>query len=197
MRFHLYRRRAMADQIEIIDRSDWVEELLEPYRLTIGRDFAAYRGHVYRTITYAMHFLKGAPEHRKMVETAFVYHDICLWTKSDLAYLEPSEELALADNAQKGFGLDRETLRAAIHWHHKVTGFRGKDADIVNAVRKGDWIDASQGMVRHGLSKDQVKKVQNAIDDHGFPQVLQRLAKDIGGSKLSGNLRVLRRVFKW
>ncbi len=186
----------MRDEIEIISHSDLVEELFAPYRQTIGPDFPAYRGHVYRTITFAMHFLDGAEVHRKMVETAFVYHDIGLWTDHDLAYLEPSETLALKDNAEKGFGLDPETLRAAIHWHHKVTPYRGPQADVINAVRKGDWVDASQGKVRHGLSKIQVKAVQDAIDDHGFPNVLQRLAKDLGGSALRGNLRVLTRVFK-
>lgn len=187
----------MKDQIEIIQNSDWVEELFASYREQIGDDFRAYRGHVYRTITFAMHFLGGAPEHRKMIETAFVYHDIGLWTAKDLAYLEPSETLALRDNQEKGFGLNPTTLSAAIHWHHKMTAYKGPDAEIVNAVRKGDWIDASQGKVRHGLSRDQVRQVQNSIDDHNFPAALQRLAKDIGGSTLKGNLRVLRRVFKW
>lgn len=187
----------MSGPIEIIDHSDRVEDLLAPYQSAIGRDFDAYRGHVYRTITYAMHFLDGAPQHRAMVETAFVYHDIGLWTAGDLAYLEPSEAIALENNAQRGLGLDPETLVAAIHWHHKVTPFRGKDADVVNAVRKGDWVDASMGTVRHGLSKEQVQHVQSHIDDHGFPGVLQRLAKELGGSALRGNTRVLRRVFKW
>lgn len=187
----------MSREIDIIRQSDWVEQLFAPYRDRIGQDFPAYRGHVYRTITYAMHFLNGAQEHRRMVETAFVYHDIGLWTAGDLAYLEPSEDLALDDNRDKGFGLDPATLRAAIHFHHKVTAYAGPNADLVNAVRKGDWIDASQGHVRHGLSRAQVRQVQDAIDDHGFPAVLQRLAKDLGGSSIMGNLRVLRRVFKW
>lgn len=187
----------MPSEIHIIDHSDWVERLFAPYQKEIGADFPAYRGHVYRTITYAMHFLGQDDRHRKMVETAFVYHDIGLWTAGQLAYLEPSEELALADNASQGFGLAPDTLRAAIHWHHKVTAYKGPDQEVVNAVRKGDWVDASQGMVRHGLRKDQVARVQDAIDDHGFPDVLQRLAKDLGGSKVKGNLQVLRRVFKW
>ena len=186
----------MSD-ISITSHSDRVESLLAPYRSVIGDDFAAYRGHIYRTITYAMHFLDGDEAHRPMVETAFVFHDIGLWTASDLAYLAPSEDVALKQNQELGLGLDPETLKAAIHWHHKITRFKGKDADVVNAVRKGDWVDASQGLVRHGLSKAQVSRVQSAIDDHGFPDVLQRLAKDLGGSAIFGNLRVLRRVFKF
>ncbi len=184
------------ENIEIIDHSDWVEELFSPYRDVIGKDYNAYRGHVFRSITFAMHFLAGDASHRKMVETAFVYHDIGLWSENNLAYLEPSEALALQDNETKGFGLDLETLQAAIHWHHKVTPYSGHNATVVNAVRKADWIDASQGMLRKGLTKMQVKAVQEAIPDYGFPDVLQRLAHDLGGSAIKGNLRVLRHVFK-
>lgn len=182
--------------IEIIDHSDRVEELFAPYRKTIGADFPAYRGHVYRVITYAMHFLGNADIHRPMVETALVYHDIGLWTDSKLDYLEPSETLALRDNEKLGLNLDHEILRAAIHWHHKITPYSGSGAEVVNAVRKGDWIDASGGMIRKGLSKAQVSKVESAIPDYGFADVLQRLAKDYGGNRIAGNLRVLRTVFK-
>ncbi len=182
--------------IVIIDHSDWVEELLSPYRDVIGKDYDAYRGHVYRIITYAMHFLEGDDSHRKMVETAFVYHDIGLWSDKNLAYLEPSEALALQDNETKSFVLHPETLQAAIHWHHKITPYSSHSAKVVNAVRKADWIDASQGMFRKGLTKMQVKAVQDAIPNHGFPDVLQRLAHDLGGSGIKGNLRVLRHVFK-
>lgn len=62
-----------------------VEELFARYEKLIGKDFPGYRNHVYRTITYAMHFLDNAVEHERLVETAFVYHDIGLWTDHELA----------------------------------------------------------------------------------------------------------------
>ncbi|WP_397534973.1 hypothetical protein [Roseateles sp.] len=34
-----------------------VEQLFEPYRFVLSGDFPGYRNHVYRTITYAMHYL--------------------------------------------------------------------------------------------------------------------------------------------
>lgn len=186
----------MAEPIVIIDDSARVERLFAPYKDVIGKDYMAYRGHVYRTITFAMHFLSQNDAHRPMVETAFVYHDIGLWTNRDLAYLEPSEAIALRDNASGNFGLDPAILKAAIHWHHKITPYLGPQADVVNAVRKADWIDASQGLIRKGLSAQQVERVRDAIPDHDFPQVLQRLAGELGGWALTGNLRVLRHVFK-
>ncbi|MFO0264122.1 MAG: phosphohydrolase, partial [Planctomycetota bacterium] len=79
-----------------------VEQLLAPYRESIGKDYDGYRNHVYRTITYALHFLNG--QHQQLVETALVYHDLGLWTDRDLAYLEPSEAIAIRDNEQHGWG---------------------------------------------------------------------------------------------
>ncbi|MEM7508152.1 MAG: phosphohydrolase [Pseudomonadota bacterium] len=187
----------MNDTITIIDSSARVETLFAPYRETIGADFPAYRGHVYRVITFAMHFLDGDEAVRPLIETAFVYHDLALWTDNELAYLELSESLALADNEKHGWGLDPQMLRDAIHWHHKVFPYRGPNQRIVEAVRKADWIDATDGKIRKGLSRDQIKRVQDAIPNYDFGAALQRLAGDLGGNRISGNLRVLRRVFKW
>ncbi len=187
----------IVEGIEIIDHSERIEALFEPLRERIGEDFRAYRGHVYRVVTYAYHFLERDEDARPLIETALVYHDIGLWTDHELAYLEPSEALALADNEQQGWGFDPELLRAAIHWHHKVFPYRGPHARIVEAVRKADWVDASGGKIRKGLSKAQVQAVEAAIPSYGFADVLQRLAVDLGGSALAGNLRVLRTVFKW
>ena len=55
-----------------------VEELLKRYENLISQDFPGYRNHAYRTIIYAMHFLGNAIEHDRLVETAFIYHDIGL-----------------------------------------------------------------------------------------------------------------------
>ncbi|GAM60587.1 hypothetical protein JCM19232_3529 [Vibrio ishigakensis] len=79
-----------------------MEELFSRYKHLIGDDYLGYRNHVYRTITYAMHFLGNDPELEQIVETAFVYHDIGLWTDHELAYLEPSEAVA------------RETMKSSV-----------------------------------------------------------------------------------
>jgi hypothetical protein len=55
-----------------------------------------------------MLFLEREDTLRPIIETAFAYQDICLWTKSELAYLEPSEELALRHNREQGWGFDPE-----------------------------------------------------------------------------------------
>jgi len=184
--------------IEIIDHSETVEALLSPFQEQIGGDYAGYRGHIYRVLTYAMRFLGNDETHRRAIETALVYHDIGLWTDHDLAYLEPSIRRVIDDNAAKGWGLDPELLRNLIYWHHKVLPFRGEDADVVNAFRKADWVDATGGLIRHGLTRAEVDAVTAAIPEQGFRDTLNRLAGDLaGGNTLKGLSRVLLRVYKW
>ena len=175
----------------------YVEERLAPYKKVIGKDFPGYRNHVYRAITYAMHFLNNAEEHQRLVETAFVYHDIGLWTDHELAYLQPSEAVAIADNATYGLGLDPELLRGAIHWHHKIFPYTGPHRDIIEACRKADWIDASKGFLRKGISKAAIKEVEAAFPNFGFHDTLLRLAKDYGGSTIVGSIQVTLGIVKW
>jgi hypothetical protein len=174
-----------------------VDSLLESYREVIGRDFPGYRNHVYRTVTYAMHFLGQNPGYEPLVETAFVYHDLGLWTDRALAYLEPSEQIALRDNERHGWGLDPEALWGAIHWHHKIFRYRGNHQEVIEACRKADWIDASQGWIRKGMSRAAIAQVEATFPNLGFHRSLLRLAKDYGGSTLVGCWRVVRGIVKW
>jgi hypothetical protein len=174
-----------------------VEELLGRFEKLVGKDFPGYRNHIYRTITYTMHFLENAEEYERVVETAFVYHDIGLWTDRELAYLEPSEAVAIADNEKFGWGLDPELLRGAIHWHHKILPYNGPHQRIIEACRKADWIDASKGMLRKGISKAAIKEVEAAFPNLGFHDTLLRLAKDYGGSTLVGGVKVTLGIVKW
>ena len=172
-----------------------VEQLLAPYRESIGKDYDGYRNHVYRTITYALHFLNG--QHQQLVETALVYHDLGLWTDRDLAYLEPSEAIAIRDNEQHGWGLDPNALRGAIHWHHKIWRYRGPHEDVIEACRKADWIDATLGWLRKGMSRRNITLVEKAFPNCGFHASLLRLAKEYGGSTIVGGIKVTRGILKW
>ena len=184
-------------EIMIKTERPFVEDLFARYEVLIGRDFPGYRNHVYRTITYAMHFLGNAKEHERLVEAAFVYHDIGLWTDHELAYLEPSEAVALADNQKLGLGLDPDLLRDAIHWHHKISPYRGPHAEVIEACRKADWIDASKGLLRKGMPRADIRAVEAAFPNLGFHATLLRLAKDYSGSTLKGGIRVTLGIVKW
>ena len=184
-------------EIEIRKERPFVDELFEPYRELIGKDFDGYRNHVMRAITYAMHFLGGAKGYERLVEAAFVYHDIGLWTDRELAYLEPSEAVALRDNERHGWGLDADALRGAIHWHHKVFPYRGPHQEVIEACRKADWIDATKGWMRKGIARSSIAMVEATFPNCGFHDSLLRLAKEYGGSTLVGGWKVTRGIVKW
>jgi hypothetical protein len=183
--------------ITIIDKDDVVERELAPLRACIGEDFDGYRNHVYRVLTYAMHFLDGEPRWREPIAFALAYHDVGLWTDRALAYLEPSERHAEDARATSAFDLNPTLIRDLIHWHHKVTPFRGDNARVVNAVRKADWIDASGGRLLKGLSRRQVVEVMTAIPPLGFYETLTRLPGELNhGRTLGGLAHMLAHVFK-
>ena len=174
-----------------------LDAIFAPHVDAIGRDYPGYRNHVERTVTYAMHFLEGDPAAEPVVETAMAYHDIGLWTDRALAYLEPSEAVALADNASRGWGFDPDLLRGIIHWHHKVFPYRGPHGKIIEACRKADWIDASLGWLRKGMPRRAIREVERAFPNLGFHATLLRLTRDLGGSTLGGGIKVVRGIVKW
>ncbi len=183
--------------IAIIDHDEIVERELAPLREAIGADFEGYRNHVYRVLTYALHFLGGDAKWRETVAFALAYHDVGLWTDKALAYLEPSEALAEQARQASAPHLDACLVCNLIHWHHKVTAFQGPDAEVVNAVRKADWVDASGGRVRKGLSRRDILEVMSAIPPHGFYETLMRLPGELnGGRTLGGLTQMLAHVFK-
>ena len=185
----------LPDDIQVITRSDRVERLLGRYKDLIGDDYEGYRGHVYRVLSYALHFLGGQSPDREAIETALVYHDLGLWSDKKLAYLEPSIERVKVDNEAEQWGHDPQLLTDIIYWHHKVTAFRGPNSEIVNAVRKADWIDATAGLVRKGMPKACIRNVTAAIPVAGFYDTLKRIGPELTGS-MPKSVAALLKVYK-
>ncbi|MBB2173972.1 phosphohydrolase [Gluconacetobacter asukensis] len=187
----------MREEIKIVRHDETVERELATLAGVIGADLPAYRNHIYRVLTYALDVLGEDRTWRETIAFALVYHDAGLWTARDLAYLEPSEAAAERARLVRAPHLDGRLVRAIIHWHHKITPYRGAHADVVNAVRRADWIDASGGLIRKGLARQRIRAVMRAIPVAGFPAILMRLAADLNhGRQAAGLRRVLRYVYK-
>jgi hypothetical protein len=183
--------------IQPITTDPTVERFLPLVADVLGADLPAYRHHIYRVMSYARHFLGENQRGQDHIAFALVFHDIGMWTEGELAYLTPSEQRAEQVRAAQAPHLDAALIAKIIHWHHKLLPYRGTDADIINAARKADWIDASQGLIRHGLPRASIRAVEAAIPVLGFHSVLMRLAKELGqGSRLAGLWRVLSHVYK-
>uniref|UniRef100_A0A7R9V3G7 HD domain-containing protein n=1 Tax=Chlamydomonas euryale TaxID=1486919 RepID=A0A7R9V3G7_9CHLO len=201
-------------EITIITTSPVVEEHLSPFKDVIGQDYEAYRNHVYRVLTFALHFL-GNLNHsdRRHIELALAYHDLGLWTDDDsLAYIEPS--LKRAGEAASAEGWSEEAIQLVkniVYWHHKVTAFEGPHADAVNAVRRADTVDFSMGIINHGMpwthilnvydgikEKDTDVVIQEGLPSAGFHKMLMYLPlKRYGWKQLHQGIREIVTIFKW
>jgi hypothetical protein len=183
--------------INVISNYVVVEEAFEPLKAIIGDDFSGYKGHIYRVLTYTQHFLKGDETYLPLVAEALVYHDVGLWTDKTLAYLEPSEERATIALKGKYSQEEMQLIHDIIHWHHKITPFTGAHAAVVDAVRRADWIDASQGFIHQGMPKEHISKVFAAIPEAGFYKTLQDFGPRLHGSDVWRIVKDMVTILKW
>ncbi|KAL3786133.1 hypothetical protein HJC23_010707 [Cyclotella cryptica] len=144
---------------------------------------------------------------------ALAYHDIALWTDGELNYLEPSVAVMERDLQENRSirGLFRPPLtteekliaREIIMQHHKISSFSASKADLnlpmgvegeqmVNAVRRGDWVDASMGVVKHGISADILEAAYVEIPEAGFHNMLLAMGGRLSPDSIIGQLKVLK-----
>jgi hypothetical protein len=161
-----------------------VEDVLGTWRAQLAGDFDAYRGHVYRVLTFARGLAAGATGAPVADETlhamaiAVVFHDLGIWSDGTLDYLPPSEARARAHCAATGRAADAPAVAAMIAQHHKLLPYAGPNAVLVEALRRADLIDLTFGAIRFGLPGDLVRAARGAFPNAGFHATLCRV---IGG----------------
>lgn len=188
----------LLNDIKIITYNENIEKHLLRYKTVLGNDYEGYRGHIYRVLTYAIHFLNGNEDKLSVIGSALVFHDIGLWTDGTLAYLEPSVSRADEYFNIKTFNKqDRQLLKDIIYWHHKITPFKGPNEHIVNAVIKGDIIDASSGLITKGMPKSHIKRVNDAIPEAGFHKTLMDFGPRLHGWNIIKIVVDLSSILKW
>mmetsp|Transcript_12427 Transcript_12427/g.14270 ORF Transcript_12427/g.14270 Transcript_12427/m.14270 type:complete len:219 (-) Transcript_12427:802-1458(-) len=181
--------------ITVITESPRIEELLTPYKDLLGTDYEGYRGHLYRVLTYSLHFLDGDETYRDVIESALVYHDIGLWTDGQLSYLEPS--VARAKESLSGYGSEElQLVEDIIMQHHKFSPFTGANEKVVNAVRKADWIDASMGIFKKGIPKNSISKVQAEVPNAGFHNTLMEFGPRLHGYNVPKMIYEISGIFR-
>jgi hypothetical protein len=191
-------------KINVQTSSPHLEKVLRNYEELIGADYEGYRNHIYRVLTYSLHFLDGDKtqdgkvlKYLPLIEAALVYHDIGLWTDRRLSYLEPSSFRAKQEFEGMYSETELELLHNIIYWHHKVTPFVGENAEIVNAVRKADWIDATFGAVNHGMPRHHINAVNAALAEAGFHNMLAGIGPRYYGNDVLRIVTELSSIFKW
>jgi len=199
---------------------------LEQHKDELKDDYEPYRNHCLRVLTFAVYYMGGpqnvVEDQLNLMAMALAYHDLALWSSSQLDYLDPSagimekevkEQNKLREQANHEEGdlspdfipdfsdADIETAREIILQHHKFTHWSAPDDSkineaLVNAVRKGDWADFTLGIVRDGLPASYLEAAYTTVPMEGFHKILAGMGKRLSPDSFKRRFAVLN-IFKW
>jgi hypothetical protein len=156
---------------EILRSLPLAEEILESHRHRAHGDDAgydAYKAHVYRVVNFAPALTPQASDRDDKLAVAAAFHDIAAF--DTLGYLVPSIEAQDVWLRQNGRETWADELALIVAEHRRLSGYGPPRpyAPLVEAVRRADLIDVSQGLIRFGLPRSYVKEVRAAFDASGF-----------------------------
>ena len=151
-----------------------IDETLEQWSDTIGRDLAGYRNHVYRMVNFTYAMGEFDEDTRRKIAIAGCFHDIGIWPTRSLDYLEQSAERAIEYLGENGMNGWQPQISEMICQHHKLRTYVSDP--IVEAFRKGDLVDFSLGLFKCGLPRSFVSEVKSAFPNTGFHKCLVGIA---------------------
>src|SRR5262245_59151688 len=159
--------------MELIQNVSVLDTILESHASELGRDFTAYRNHTYRVVNFCLALSPNGPAQLEKIAIAAAFHDLGIWTDHTFDYIPPSVRLARVHLMASGQAPWTAEISEMILQHHKVSRYRS-DA-LVEQFRCADWVDVSRGFIRHGLSRQQIRRVLSMWPDAGFHKRLLQL----------------------
>jgi hypothetical protein len=156
---------------EILRSLPLVDEILESHRPACHGDEAGYDGykaHVYRIVNFARALTPHGPDRDAKLAIAAAFHDLAAFDTLD--YLVPSIEAQDAWLQETGRKNWSDELALLIAEHHRLSryGPTRPHAPLVEAFRRADLVDVSQGLIRFGIPSSYVKEVRAAFDASVF-----------------------------
>ena len=159
----------------LFERIDPLDRVLEKHAVELGRDLTAYRNHAYRVVNLCVALAPCTDATLEKVALAAAFHDLGIWTARTFDYLQPSIELACSHLNCAGHDNWRDSIAGMIREHHKIRGFHGADAELIEPFRRADWIDVSLGVLSFGLPRERVREIRARWPNEGFHQRLAQL----------------------
>jgi HD domain-containing protein len=152
---------------EILRSLPLVDEILESHRQRARGDEAgydAYKAHVYRVVNFARALAPDEPDRDDKLAIAAAFHDLAAFDTLD--YLVPSIEAQDAWLRETGRENWSDELALIVAEHHRLSryGPTRAHASLVEAFRRADLVDVSQGRIRFGLPSSYVQEVRTAFD---------------------------------
>lgn len=179
--------------MQIIQHHPLIEQLFLQWQPALGRDYTAYRNHVYRVLNHCNALRPLSQRERDQVAIAAAFHDVAIWLDHTFDYIGPSVRHANNFLVREGKSQWIDPVRAMIEQHHKITAYDGPHADLAELFRRADWIDVSMGLARLGISFNTVRIIRAAFPYAGFHRRLIRLS---AGNIVRHPLRPLP-MFRW
>ena len=169
------RRRGSYDRavstLEVVRSLPLADEILESHRHRAHGDDAgydAYKAHVYRVVNFARALTPDGVDRDEKLSIAMAFHDLAAFDTLD--YLVPSIEAQ--DTWLQGSGRQAwsDELALIVAEHHRLSRFPSTRpyAPLVEAVRRADLVDVSQGLIRFGLPASYVTEVRRSFDARVF-----------------------------
>ena len=148
-----------------------LDELLSQHRNQLGKQYVAYRNHLYRLMNTIQATVKLTEVELEKVAVAAAFHDLGLWTHDTLDYLDPSAQMA----TDYLISIDKKSwvdeVVAMIQDHHKIKPSE-HPSRIVELFRQADWAEVTFGLV--GLKVDQptMQDIKQHFPHAGFHRFL-------------------------
>ena len=151
-----------------------LEEILSQWQQEIGKDYLAYKNHVYRMLHFCFVLRDATDEEQQKLIIAACFHDLGLWTEKTVDYLPPSVLLARAYLKEKNLEHWSVEIELIIDMHHKVRKFRDSKYPLVEIFRRADLADFSLGLIKGGVKKSFIKEVKAVFPNAGFHKMLMK-----------------------
>ncbi len=148
-----------------------LDELLNQHRNQLGKQYVAYRNHLYRLLNMIQATIKLTDLELEKIAVAAVFHDLGLWTHHTLDYLDPSAQMATdyLISIDKKSWIDE--VVAMIQDHHKIQPSH-HSSHIVELFRQADWAEVTWGAVGLKVNKRIMHDIRKHFPDVGFHRFL-------------------------
>jgi hypothetical protein len=148
-----------------------LDELLSQYQSQLGKQYVAYRNHLYRLINSIQATTKLTEIELEKIAIAAAFHDLGLWTHHTLDYLDPSAQMATEYliSVDKKSWIDE--VVAMIQDHHKIQASH-HTSRIVELFRQADWAEVTFGAVGLKVDKLVMQDIKKHFPNAGFHRFL-------------------------
>ena len=159
--------------MEINQKIEAIDSILNLYKADLGPYYEAYKNHVYRVYHLAIPFVSTAKDIQTL-SIASAFHDLGIWTAKTFDYIEPSVHLAKQYAIQNKLNLSQLTeIEACIRLHHQITKI--KNSVLAEIFRTADLVDLSSGLLKCGREKKYIKMLRNTFPNKKFHKFLSKL----------------------